>query len=145
MGKGNRKKGRIQPTLPLERQPSPRKPITEPASVSFRYIDEGGPFCLSMCNRDDVRAYQKCLRLLTTLTWEQVRRTGGKDPGKRTGLNYTRYEDSALLGVTRPARLSPEIRISAVRASGKPRLFGAFEQGTYYVLWFDRNHRIVKG
>jgi hypothetical protein len=81
---------------------------------------------------------------MTTTTWVDVMRSGGK-PGKKTGLGFTPYRDSQLNHVRRPEALSPDVQISGVRAGQKPRVFGAYKDHVYYVLWFDRNHKIVPG
>lgn len=76
------------------------------------------------------------------MTWQQVLETAGKGENK-AGLAYTPYEDDALKGVSRPMRLSPEIKIAGVRASSELRVFGAYHDHVFYILWFDRRHEIV--
>lgn len=77
------------------------------------------------------------------MTWTDVFRTGGKQPQSRTGLHWTVYPNSALRGVTRPANLSPDVRIVGIRASERQRIFGAHLDDAFYVIWFDRCHGIV--
>jgi len=133
----------IKPTAGLPAQPAPRKRISEPVSVSFRFIQEGATHCLSQCTRDEVRQYTRCLRILTTKPWNDVLASGGARGVDKAGLGHTAYPDSILSGVHRPPSLSPELTISAVRASQRARLFGAYDDGVYYILWFDRDHGIV--
>jgi hypothetical protein len=135
---------RVHPSQPQTKQPVLHKPISEPVSLSFRYIKEGADYCLSQCSQDEVRQYKKCLRLLTSQSWQEVMKSGGR-PGNKVGLGYTVYDDWALSGAQRPPNLSPELRISGVRASDVARLFGVYIQGIYYILWFDPKHKIVKG
>ena len=130
------------PTLPDRPKPQPSRMHT-PIGVSFRRVDPGADFCLSECTRDEVREYIDALRQLTTLTWQQVLETGGKGRNK-AGLAFTPYADSDLRRVTRPAWLSEDVRISAVRASQRSRIFGIYLEHTFYILWFDRGHDIVK-
>lgn len=78
------------------------------------------------------------------MTWMQVLQTAGR-PGNKGGLGYTAYKDSDLKHVTRPMGLSADVHISGVRSGAKPRIFGAYKNHVYYVLWFDRNHQIVAG
>jgi hypothetical protein len=119
------------------------KGLHEPVGLSFKYVDPGGKYCLSHCNKDEVRHFKDCLRTLTTLTWQEVLGTGSKGEGK-TGLAYTPYDDHAIVGATRPASLDRSLTISSVRASQGYRVFGTFKNFVYYVLWFDRTHAIVK-
>jgi hypothetical protein len=135
-------KSGVKPTQVLEQSPSPATPGSRLVSVSYRYIKVGDRYCLSQCKRDEVKAYKSCLQKLTSRTWSQVLETGGRS-GTKTGLAHTNYQDSVLRKVTRPRELSQELKISAVRASEEARLFGAYGDGVYYVLWFDPHHEIV--
>jgi hypothetical protein len=102
----------------------------------------GKEFCLSNCQSAEIRDAVDCLRQLTTLTWWQIRQTGGKK--EKAGLGYTEYEDHELKHIRRPQELDPRIKISGVRASQKFRVFGAYSEHKFYILWFDREHKIVK-
>jgi hypothetical protein len=83
-----------------------------------------------------------CLRKLTTMTWHQVLDTGGKG-GNKHGLGHTPYNDHTLKGAKRPSGISEDLKISAVRASQKYRVYGFYLNHIFYILWFDRNHEIV--
>lgn len=120
--------GRIKPSKKLakdSREKSPTKQINTPVSLSFRYLQAGGKFCLSLCEKDAVREVMDCLRQLCTLPWMQVLQQGGKGE-KKVGLAHTAYEDHALKGVTRPSFLSPDVRIAGLRASQEIRVFGFY-------------------
>jgi hypothetical protein len=137
--------GNITPSKPQpadSRLVQPTKPIEFPVSVSFRYCRPGEKYCLSGHGRDEVKAAMNCLRKLTTLAWRDVLAQGGRG-GNKTGLGHTIYGDHQLKHVSRPAALSQEVKISALRASQKSRIFGAYRNQVYYLLWFDRNHEIV--
>jgi len=134
---------RVRPHANLSEKPQPHR-LHTPVGLSFSRVVPGKDFCLSICEVDEVREYVDCLRQLTTLTWQQVLETAGKGKNK-AGLAYTPYSDSALRRVTRPAWLSEDVRIAAVRASQTMRLFGVYIDHTFYVLWFDRDHAIVAG
>lgn len=84
-----------------------------------------------------------CLRQLTTLTWWQVMQSGGKGPdGRKRGLAYTVYDDSALKPA-RPAWLTPDVRICGVRVNQRYRIFGAMIDRVFYLIWFDPDHKIA--
>lgn len=144
MGKGKYRQ-QIKPTEPLDRAPSPTSTIHTLVSVSFRYVKPGEDFCLSHCNKDEIRAYKRCLYNLTSRTWQQIISSGGSSGNNagKAGLRYTLYADSALKKVRRPPQLSPELGISSVSASDVARLYGAYERGVYHILWFDPRHRII--
>lgn len=124
--------------------PSPApKQINTPVTLSFEHVQPGAKHCLSLCLKDELKDISDCLRQLTTLTWQMILEQGGKGPGHKKGLAYTNYPDRVLRTVTRPTRLSPEVGIGAVRASRGSRVFGAYKDHVFYVLWFDRTHEIV--
>lgn len=78
------------------------KDINTPVSVSFRYVVAGNSYCLSKCSQEQVKHFKDCLRMLTTMTWQQVLQTGGKPYGGKVGLGFTPYDDNSLRKVTRP-------------------------------------------
>ncbi len=144
MGNGN-KKGDIKPSWMLPRTGASSKPESQlhsPVALSFRYFRTGSAQCLSNCNQDEVRHSIECLRKITTMTWNEVRSTGGS-PGNKVGLGYSVYTDSQLKGVSRPPTLSAEIPICGVRISDRMRMFGGYKNHIFYVLWFDPAHEIV--
>jgi hypothetical protein len=143
MGKGkHRPRPGERPPAEDARKNPPEHPLHVPIKVSFRYYEPGERYCLSGCERDEVRAFMDSLRVLTTMTWVQVRSQGGK-PGNKTGLAYTTYEDH-LVRAERP-NISPELRIAGIRAGGKMRIYGVAIENVFHILWFDRNHEIVEG
>jgi hypothetical protein len=121
--------------------PEPKQ-IHLPVTVSYKYCDPGGKFCLSECDREDIKRFKELLKKITTTGWSTVLASGGKGKNK-TGMAYTPYSDDDLKGVNRPAALDPGVRIFGVRASQKSRLFAAYLGHVIYVLWYDPDHKIV--
>lgn len=109
--------------------------------VSFEKYRKG-EFCLSDCERPAVKGFADCLRMLCSLTYQQLLLQSSKGPGKR-GLNPTLYDDGDLKGARRPAHVPSHHRICGVRAGDDDRLFGYFVGSVFYVLWFDSHHEIV--
>ena len=125
------------------RQVKPINPLHVPIKLSFDLYRPGEAFCLSLCDRDEVRVFTDCLRMLSQMTWAQTWAQGGK-PGNKAGLAYTTYDDNSL-NVARPAHVSPELKIGGIRAGGKHRIFGVMIEQAFHILWFDRNHEVVDG
>ena len=69
------------------------------------------------------------LRMLTSMTWQQVRGQGGK-PGNKTGLAFTQYPDSSL-NVARPSSVSTELAIARFRAGSAWRIFGVVDNNVF--------------
>lgn len=139
------RKNRINAGSPPKgtRIPSPVSIGPEKVNLSFEYYVAGGEFCLSHCNKDDIRHYKDCVRKMTTMEWNDVLKSGGKGGANKQGLAFTTYEDHALKGASRPSAVDPKLSISAVRASERTRLFGFRRGQTFFILWYDRNHEIV--
>ena len=125
--------------LPSVENVSQAPTIQNPVKISFKYIEAGEKFCLCHYEKQEAKNVMDCLRKLTTIPWIQVLQSGG---GHKSGLAFTPYKDGDLREVKRPPTLSKEISISSVRASEKSRVWGAYFDHTYYILWFDRNHKI---
>lgn len=116
--------------------------LHRPVTLSFEHYSAGAAYCLSLCTPDEVREAMDCLRQLTTLSWEQVLRSGGKG-GNKAGLGCTAYRDADLTGAIRPPAIKTEFRIYGVRATQRFRIFGVYRDHVFVVLWFDRGHAIV--
>jgi hypothetical protein len=136
---------RIKASMQMAAVPTLRPTVStaQPVALSYRFIKAGKSFCLSHCKKDDIRAVADCLRQLTTMTWEQVRQSGGRGENK-VGLGYTPYKDSELNHVQRPPEFSKDISIAAVRATQKMRVFGGYKGHVFYLLWFDPDHKIIR-
>jgi hypothetical protein len=141
----HRKNRHIKPSMPQPADSRSRPPVKRihiPVTLSCRYIQPGGTFCLSGCDERGVRETVDCLRQLTTMSWGKVLQSGGRGAGK-TGLGCTPYDDSMLHHVHRPKALDPTMQIAGVRASQRMRVFGAYFDHVFYLLWFDPTHKIV--
>jgi hypothetical protein len=139
---GKRHKPFAQQLEDVRKNPPKIERIHTPASLSFKHFVSGSEFCLSESIKQEIRDVMDCFRQSTTMTWQQVLQSGGKGANK-AGLGCTQYADTILKCVKRPQSISPEINIYGIRASQKYRVFVAYIDHVLYVLWFDRNHKIV--
>lgn len=117
--------------------PKPVQPIHKPVSLSFQFHREGEQYCLSHCEKEDIRAYLQSLRLLNTMTWMDVIKTGGKPYGGKVSLGYTVYKDLKF------DEVSQDIMISGLRAGERPRIYGYHLDNIYYIVRFDPRHELV--
>lgn len=127
----------IPPPSPLESPNPQQKPIHRPVSISFQFHSEGDRYCLSNCGKEEIRAYLKSMRLLTTMSWMDVIDTGGKPYGGKTSLGYTKYDDLKF------EEVSQDVEISGLRAGQRMRFFGYHIGTIYYIVRFDPKHQIV--
>jgi len=77
------------------------------------------------------------LRLLTTMSWLEVQRTGGSSYGGKVGLGYTTYPGMKVDGV------SEDILLSGFRVSDRFRIYGFQLDYIFYVIMFDPFHDIM--
>lgn len=113
-------------------------------AISFEYVPRNRRFCLSKCSREEIKGIVGCLQDLTKRTWVQVYSTGGRSGGGKTGLGWTFYKDKDIRGVSRPAHLTPDVRIAGIRFGQKGRIYGYHLDGIFFLLWFDPGHKIVE-
>lgn len=132
MSKNRRPKIRAA-NLP-EIPPSPATTVPKLANLSFRRYQKDRGYCLSACNNREIRSALDCFRKVTSLPWVKVH--------SDRGLRWTSYDKTALK-IGYPSDLDQGVTIAAVRASDKFRVFGFRADDTFYVLWFDPNHKIV--
>ena len=114
-----------------------------PATVSFRHAAIGGEYCLSACNADQLRSVANTLRVMTTLSWQEIYRSARKGVGK-SGLAWTPYHDRAIRR-PRPDTIPAEVKLAGIRVSEKFRILGYRLEDTFYVIWFDPSHKLVDG
>lgn len=78
------------------------------------------------------------LRQVTTLSWNDVRNTGGR-PGNKEGLGYTPYPN---LNHQLPPQMS-NMTMAGIRGSARIRVLGFHYNQVFYVLMFNRDHSHV--
>lgn len=122
-------------------RPEPQSKTHQSVTLSLKYCTTSGKCCFKDCDAQELKGVLDCFRKLTSMSWQDVLKQGGKR-GNKTGLAYTLYEDSALKGVKRPPSIDSEFRISSLRVSDKFRIFGVYAEHVYHPIWFDRNHEI---
>ena len=76
-------------------------------------------------------------RLLTTMTWNQVRESGTSS-GYKTGLGHTRYP---MMDKLLPTQVRSTAKMVGIRASEKFRIYGFHFKQVFYVLIFDQHHQ----
>jgi hypothetical protein len=119
----------------------PKLDLQSEIKLSFKYIEPGSHYCLSLCNEEQIKIFKQCLKKLSQYSIEQLRGTMSKDPRMRKGLAWELI-DNARTRQLRPNNLDASLTIGCVRANDRMRLFLCPRGDTYYVLWFDKDHEI---
>ncbi|MDK2014599.1 MULTISPECIES: hypothetical protein [unclassified Deinococcus] len=107
-----------------------------PATLSFAHFQDGHE-CASTWAGDEMRALFNSFRLASTMTWQQIKSTGGNGRNA-AGLRYKPVSVKKEL----PSYFSEEVQVVEMGSSQKSRFFGVREDSTFYLLWLDRNHNI---
>jgi len=111
--------------------------------ISFEYV-QVGHYCLSKCDRGQIKTFLKSLKKAHQRTWGLLYDTGGKPHGGKVGLGYTPYKDNDLRSISRPPELPQDAQIGSLRANDKMRIIGAKIEDTFFVLWFDKDHKLIR-
>src|SRR5262249_4648938 len=101
--------------------------MQKPVSLSFKYFNPGGEWCLSESEKHEIIDVLDCFRQTTDLGWQAVLNTGGKGKNK-AGIACTQYQEGTLQHVTRPQNLSRDVNIFGLRASQGYRIFVGYSQ-----------------
>jgi hypothetical protein len=131
------------PILPQTGQDvPPRARPQEKIRLSFEQAQDGGAYCLSLCEKKQVRSAITCLKKFTGHTWVSVFSTGGH--GKNSGgLGYEQHPNPKLLGQPLPAAVPLGAKLFSIRASLGFRIFGFRADGIAHIFWFDPKHDIL--
>ncbi len=117
--------------------------LNTPIRISFEHYKPGNTYCLCESEKDEIKNFLNSLRMLSSMTWQQVFGQGGK-PGNKTGLAYTKYSDNSL-NIERPSNISGDLEIAGFRAGIASRFFGVTIENVFHVIWFDPHHKICTG
>lgn len=108
-------------------------------AVSFQFVKEGDSFCLSDCEQKGVRGAVQSLRIVCSLTWEELLRTGAN----KNGVNCRPYDWDVIKRATRPQSLTEDVKLFRIKAGEKARIFAVRVDDLFCPLWFDEDHQIV--
>lgn len=96
---------------------------------SFEYLQSS--YCITNCNSDEKAAFAERMRLLSQLTWAEIK------CAPRHGLGVEKISQGAI-NASIPSHLTADVVLIAFRFSGKAPMVGHREKRIFHVLWFDR-------
>ncbi len=76
-------------------------------------------------------AWERIFQKIEKLSWKQIQ----SDPG----LNFERNKNIAL---PLPSNFPPDASLCSVRVNQKIRLYGYRVREFFYIVWFDKNHKV---
>ena len=104
----------------------------EKPTFCLRYVDPA--YCITACNKDDKAAFAERIRQLSTMTWNQIINAD------RHGFGREKIARDAL--PTPPTNVSEDVTFIALRFSGKKPMVGYQQEGTFHIIWFDRDYSL---
>lgn len=110
-----------------------------PPAFSFYHFDSDSE-CPSTWNSDEMKSLFTSLKLASSMTWQQVRSTGGQ----ARNAQGIAYKPVSLKQAARklPGNLAEDIDLSEMRISDRARIFGVRNEATYYIVWLDKDHQV---
>ena len=109
--------------------------------VSFHWFDSRAE-CVSDWSGEESKQLFDCLNRFCSQPWQMVLKSGGSLGGK-AGLGFTNIDKGSLKRAL-PRAVSPDVTISELRVCQTKRVFGVRNESTFYLVWLDRTHSVVK-
>lgn len=116
--------------------------VSQKLKFSFEYYDNSSDkYCLSCWTRDQIRKSLLRIQDICTKTFLELRRDSAQYHFYETEWHKT----IKPLGFPNPAlKALPSFHFSLLGVNGqKARVFGAYGNDTFYIVWFDLNHEIL--
>ena len=107
---------------------------------SFEYYDSTSKYCLSSCTGEQVKKTLSRLKDINSKTLNELRRERWV-----YHFNEVIWENTKEKGGFPDSRLSklPAFHFALLGVNQQlARVFGAYSQDTFYIVWFDLNHKI---
>ncbi|MEJ1391693.1 MAG: hypothetical protein RPU34_12500 [Candidatus Sedimenticola sp. (ex Thyasira tokunagai)] len=102
---------------------------------ALQHLQSG--YCVQNCTRDEKAALADRMRILSQLTWQQLRNAD------RHGLGYEKISTGSL-NVAIPPALKDDVSFIAFRFKGKAPMVGYKENSTFFIVWLDRDFTLYK-
>lgn len=111
-------------------------PEQQPPKFSLRFLNKH--YCISNCEKNEKVSFVNKIHLLSQKTWAELKQAD------RHGLGYEIIERSSIKSSI-PSHLTNDVNIIAFRFHDKAPMVGYRDtDGTFYIIWFDRNFTLYK-
>lgn len=102
----------------------------EKPTFCLRFVDP--EYCITACEAADKAAFADKMRRMSQMTWNDLIQA------PRHGMGLEKISPSSI---TRPlpAQVTEDVSLISFRFSGKKPMVGYRQDGTFHILWFDRN------
>jgi len=111
----------------------------EKIKFSFEFYDSSGKYCLSNWSKDEVKKSLERLKEVNSKSFNDLAR-------QRSTYHFYQTDWSKCTENCFPdsrANALPSFHFSIVGVNNqKARVFGAYQAGIFYIVWFDLEHKI---
>ncbi len=136
---GKKQKGKGNPFVDKIPAPiTPDIPVTlektqQQISVNLKYYHAKSQ-CLSQWQKEELKKLSRFFAKVQAMTWLQIR--------EDYGLRLYNHCTPPASGFSRPANLSPDIKLCEMRVNGTARVHGFQDGSTFFLIWLDRLHTV---
>lgn len=103
----------------------------KPASVNLRYFQRSNE-CFSKWQPKELKAFSGFVEKMATKTESQV-----------TSVTQTCHSHKGVTDKKLPAAVSKDVRMYSLDVGPKGRVHGFFSQGTFFLVWIDREGSVL--
>lgn len=102
-----------------------------PASVNLRYFQRSNE-CFSKWKPKELRAFSGFVEKMASKTESQV-----------TSVTQTCHSHKGVTSKRLPSAVSKDVKMYSLDVGSKGRVHGFFSQGTFFLVWIDRDGGIL--
>jgi len=108
--------------------PDSSPPVQDKPIFSFHYLQDS--HCISLCNRGQKAAFADTMRLLSKLTWQEIKSS------YRHGLGSEKIPRNRFY-VTIPNQVADDEALLSIRFYGRAPMVGIRREQVFHIIWFD--------
>ena len=108
--------------------PDSSPPIQDKPVFSFHYLQDS--HCISRCNTEQKAAFANTMRLLSKLTWQEIKSSPRYGLGSEKIPRYRFY-------ATIPNQIADDETLLSIRFYGRAPMVGIRREQIFHIIWFD--------
>ena len=108
--------------------PDSSAPIQDKPIFSFHYLQDS--HCISRCNTKQKVAFTDTMRLLSKLTWQEIKSSYRHGLGSEKIPRYRFF-------TTIPNQVADDEALLSIRFYGKAPMVGIRRKQIFHIIWFD--------
>jgi hypothetical protein len=107
----------------------------EKPTFCLRFLDPS--YCISVCDDDDKICFVDKIRRMSQMTWNDLIQADRHGMGQE---KIPRYKIRRPI----PPHITDDVTLLGFRFSGKKAMVGYRTEGTFHIVWFDRDFTLYE-